>query len=253
MIDPSPTAPQGRISARIAALDVARTGALVAMVVYHFVYDLELFGYVAPGTALTGGWRSLAVATASSFLFLAGISLCLAHGGPGGIRWRGFAKRLAMIAAAAAAITGATYLALGQGFIFFGILHCIAASSILGLLFLRLPDWALAGLALVVLWAGLTRAFPALDAPIWWWTGLQAVATPSVDYVPVFPWFAAFLAGMAVARAMDRAGLWTRLATRDTAPIWTRVGWPGRHSLAIYLIHQPVLIGALYLTSFVIF
>ena len=229
---------------RIAALDIARTGALVAMAVYHFVYDLELFGYLVPGTAVTGGWRMLAVATASSFLFLAGVSLWLAHGD--GLRWRGFVKRLAMIAGAAALISLATYLAIPQGFIFFGILHCIALSSVFGIAFLRLPDWALAVCAGCVLWVGLQPGFAGLDAPVLWWSGLQAVPTPSVDYVPIFPWFAAFLAGMAVARLMDRLGLWARLATPDTAPVWVRLGWPGRHSLLIYLVHQPVLIGAIW-------
>jgi hypothetical protein len=35
--------------------------ALLAMAVFHFVYDLELFGWVAPGTSVTGGWRVLAL------------------------------------------------------------------------------------------------------------------------------------------------------------------------------------------------
>jgi uncharacterized membrane protein len=51
------TAPPGRIL----AVDLARTGALLAMAVFHFVYDLELFGWVAPGTSVTGAgacWRS---------------------------------------------------------------------------------------------------------------------------------------------------------------------------------------------------
>lgn len=233
---------------RIPALDIARTGALVAMALYHFVYDLELFGYLVPGTAVTGGWRALAIFTASSFLFLAGVSLWLAHGD--GLRARGFLKRLAMIAGAAALITIATYVAIPQGFIFFGILHCIALSSVLGLAVLRLPDWVLAALAAGVLWLGLQPGFSLLDAPVFWWTGLQAVPTPSVDYVPIFPWFAAFLAGMALAKAMDRAGVWAWLSARDTAPVWSWLGWPGRHSLAIYLIHQPVLIGAIWVFAF---
>lgn len=241
------TVPTAPAHPRIAALDLARTGALAAMALYHFVYDLELFGYLQPGTAVTGGWRALAIATASSFLFLSGISLWLAQGQ--GIRWRGFLKRLAMIGGAAALITAATYVAIPQGFIFFGILHCIALSAVLGLAVLRLPDWALAGMAGAVLWLGLQPGFAALNAPVWWWTGLQEVAARSVDYVPIFPWFAAFLAGMAVAKVMDRLGLWARLAARPGAGRWVRLGWPGRHSLVIYLIHQPVLIGAIWVVS----
>ena len=75
------------VPARIPALDIARSLALVAMVVFHFTFDLELFGYLRPGTTtMPGPWRALAVVTAVSFLFLAGVSLWLAHGR--GIRWR---------------------------------------------------------------------------------------------------------------------------------------------------------------------
>ena len=72
---------------RIVALDLARALALVAMAVFHFTFDLELFGLVQPGTTMLPGWRWLAYLTAGSFLFLAGVSLWLAHGQ--GIRWPG--------------------------------------------------------------------------------------------------------------------------------------------------------------------
>src|SRR4030095_5183235 len=74
---------------------------------------------------------------ASSFLFLVGVSLLLAHGR--GIRWRGFLIRFAMVAGAALAISLVTYIAVPGAFIFFRILHEIAVGSLLGLLFLRLP------------------------------------------------------------------------------------------------------------------
>jgi uncharacterized membrane protein len=107
------------------------------MAVFHFVYDLELFGWLAPGTSVTGGWRVLALLTAGSFLFLAGVSLWLGHGA--GIRWRGFWRRFVKVAGAAAVISLATWVAMGDVFIFFGILHAITAASLLGLLFLRVP------------------------------------------------------------------------------------------------------------------
>lgn len=234
----------GRAPGRILAVDLARSAALLAMAVFHFVYDLELFGWLAPGTAVSGGWRVLALMTAGSFLFLAGLSLWLGHGA--GIRWRSFRRRFVMVAGAAAAITAVTYVALPDAFIFFGILHAIAAASLVGLIFLRLPAVVLVALA------GLAFAAPSVARagvfdPWWfWWTGLQTVSVRSVDYVPLAPWFGPFLLGMALGRAGSRFGLWTRLAAWRGGAWARRLAMPGRYSLWVYLGHQPVLIALVW-------
>lgn len=226
---------------RIAALDVARTVALIGMAIYHFTYDLEMFGHIPPGTAVTGFWAMFARLVAGSFLFLAGISLWLAHGN--GIRWRGFARRFAMIAGAALLVTIGTRLAMPQTFVFFGILHSIAAASLFGLAFLRLPAaFTLAAAAGVFAISRLPHN-ASFDVPLFWPLGLSTNAPPAIDYVPLFPWLAPFLAGLALAKLGSAAGLRSRLM-RNTAP--GPFTWPGRHSLAIYLIHQPVLIGLVW-------
>jgi uncharacterized membrane protein len=231
--------------ARIPAVDIARSAALLAMGVYHFVYDLELFALVPPGTATSGGWRLLALGTAGSFLFLAGVSLWLAHGACR--RWRGFGRRFLRIAAAAALITGATWLALPQGFVFFGILHAIAAASLVGMAVLRLPVWALAGLAgLAFLAPGYLRA--EIFDPWWlWWTGLQTVPVRAVDYVPLAPWLGPFLLGLAAGRLGTATGVWAWLARWQGGAVAGWLAWPGRHSLGVYLLHQPVLIAGIWL------
>ncbi len=148
---------------RIAALDIARTVALIGMAIYHFTYDLEMFGHLAPGTAVTGFWAIFARLVAGSFLFLAGISLWLAHGRA--IRWRAFARRFAMIAGAALLVTLATRLALPESFVFFGILHSIAAASLIGLAFLRLPAGLTLAAAAGILAIARLPHNPAFDAP----------------------------------------------------------------------------------------
>jgi uncharacterized membrane protein len=235
---------------RIEAIDLARGAALIAMAIYHFTWDLEFFGYIDAGTTTVGGWKLFARSIASSFLFLVGVSLFLAHAR--GVRWRGFGTRLAMVAGAAVAISIATWFAMPESFIFFGILHQIALASVLGLAFLRLP-WPL----VLVLAAGVIAApayltSSAFDAAWWWWTGLSETRPRSNDFVPLFPWFGAVLAGIAAASLAERSGLLDRLS-RVVAPRW---GAPllfiGRHSLAFYLIHQPVLIGCVFLFSQVV-
>lgn len=228
---------------RLVAIDLARTLALIGMAVFHFTFDLEMFGLVPPGTTTTGGWALFARLIAGSFLFLAGLSLVLAHGE--GIRWPAFRRRFAKVAGAAVLVTAGTYAAFPQAFVFFGILHCIAVASLLGLLVLRLPWVVLLLLAGGVLWMDQALAFEALSSRWWAWIGLEVVKPPSVDFVPLVPWFAAFLAGMAAARLATRFGLWARLARWQPGAVWQRLAWPGRHSLVIYLVHQPVLIGLL--------
>jgi len=232
---------------RIVALDLARALALLAMAIFHFAFDLEMFGFAAPGTVAQPFWRWLAYMTAGSFLFLVGVSLWLAHGR--GIRWRGFWRRLGMIVAAALAITAATRVAMPDAFIFFGILHCIAASSLLGLAVLRWPTALLMAIGATVIWLPQQIRFEALNAPLWWWTGLQATGLRSVDYLPLFPWFGPVLFGIATARLMTRAGLWERLTHWQAGPGMRALAWPGRHSLAVYLIHQPVLISLVWIAA----
>ena len=133
----TPTAPVPEPSKRIVAIDIVRGIALLAMASYHFTWDLEFFGYTDPGLTAFGWWKIYARCIASTFLFLVGVSLFLAHGKQ--IRWNGFWKRFAMVAGAALAISVVTCIATPDGFIFFGILHEIALASLLGLAFLRLP------------------------------------------------------------------------------------------------------------------
>ncbi|MCO5084312.1 MAG: DUF1624 domain-containing protein [Rhizobiaceae bacterium] len=230
---------------RVDGLDVARGLALLAMASYHFTWDLEFFGYIEPGTTAQGLWKLYARAIASTFLLLAGVSLALAHGN--GIRWQAFWRRFVMVAAAAAAISAATYLAVPNGFIFFGILHQIALGSLLGLVFLRLPPLIILAAALVVIGAPHFLKSPMFDHPWLWWLGLAPINPRSNDYVPVFPWFGVVLVGIGLARSFQQAGLIARLAA-IRARDWTKpFRFAGRHSLAVYLIHQPVLIGLVWL------
>lgn len=232
--------------ARIAAVDYARSVALLGMAVYHFTYDLALFGALPPGTATQGAWQELARLVAGSFLFLAGVSLVLAH--DQGLRARAFLRRLAVVTLAAAAVSLVTWLMAPEFFVYFGILHAIALSSVIGLVFLRLPagvTLAAAALVLAVPWLADANGW-YLQRPIW--LGLAQFPRPAMDFEPVFPWTGVFLAGMGCARLATQYGLWTRLAAWRVSGrgLHRALAWPGQHSLMIYLVHQPVLFGAVY-------
>jgi uncharacterized membrane protein len=236
------------VPGRIVALDLARTAALAGMVIYHFTFDLALFGYVPPETAVIGGWALFAKLVAGSFLFLAGVSLWLAHGR--GIRWPAFWRRIAMVGGAAALISVATYVVMPQSFVFFGILHSIALCSMIGLAFLRLPVLVTLAVAIGVFFLPQYVRFEMFNAPWFYWTGLGTSWPPTIDYEPVFPWLAPFLVGLALTRFVDSSGWMPRPhVPGHTARL---LAWPGRHSLILYLVHQPVLISGLWLVTQVI-
>jgi uncharacterized membrane protein len=241
--------PPQKNKSRIEAIDAARGLALVAMAIYHFAWDLEFFGYATPGMTADGGWRIFARSIASSFLFLVGFSLYLAH--RRGVRWRPYWWRMAQVAGAAAAITLVTYFATPDAFIFFGILHHIAAASVIGLLFLRVPAPALVAIAAIVIALPNLWRSDLFTAPLLSWVGLATTNPRSNDFVPLFPWFGAVLLGMAAAKFALATG-WTERAAGKELARWTRpLQFAGQHSLAVYLLHQPVLIGAIFLFSLI--
>ena len=227
---------------RLPAIDVARGVAVAAMVAYHFAWDLSELRLIA--TEVTGepGWKLFARAIAASFLLLAGVGLALAHADR--IRWLASLRRLATVAGAALLITVATVLAFPDSYIFFGILHCIAVSSLLAVPFTQAPA-AISALLAVLAWAGpaLLAGAPVFEHPWLAFLGLASRPPVTNDWVPLLPWAGFVFAGVAVAK-VGRA----RLADA-TGSLRSRVAralaWAGRHSLAIYLGHQPVLLGGL--------
>ena len=64
----------------------------------------------------------------------------------------------------------------------------------------------------------------------------------STDYFPLLPWLFLFWAGYFLHFCMGRARM-EPLRRSVCAPL----GWLGRHSLGIYLLHQPVIYGVLLL------
>jgi uncharacterized membrane protein len=222
---------------RIDLLDLARTLALLGMAAFHFSYDLLMFGLIPAEYAYTATFYFHARIVAATFIALAGVGLYLAHGAA--IRWPAFWRRLSKIVAAAALVSIATRLAMPEVYVYFGILHAIALYSLLGLVTLRLPSPLTALLAVFFIAGSYWLPSTAFDAELLRFIGLSTLPAYTVDFEPIFPWFGAFLAGIALGQFGQSVGLWSNLA-RIGVPNW--VTWPGRHSLPIYLIHQPVLL-----------
>ncbi len=232
-------------AARIALVDALRGVALACMVVFHFTWDLEFFGLANPGVTENLGWIWFAKAIAGTFLFTVGISLYLAHGN--GVRWQPFLKRLLILVAAAAAITIASRMMDPEGTIYFGILHCIAASSVLGLAFLAMPAWLVAIAAAAAFAAPWFLTSDFFNPPGWLWLGLSRDFLPANDYVPLLPWLGNVLAGIAFVKfVLARFPLASLTAWQPQDTVTRTLTLAGQYSLLIYLVHQPLMIGAFW-------
>jgi uncharacterized membrane protein len=231
---------------RLGWVDSARGLALWAMFGFHLTWDLAHFGWIDHGIPYTAGFHWLAHAIGASFLTLVGISLALAGQARGPLlRSPAFWRRWAMIVAAAGAISLSSFWLFPATPIFFGILHCIALASLVAAPLIAAPAWVLLAAGALALAAPHVLAAPFFDAKIFWWTGLGTFEPPSNDFRPLLPWLAFVLFGVALGQWIARRAQGeTALARPGRSGLLSRaLALCGRHSLAFYLIHQPLLFG----------
>ncbi len=235
---------------RLWEVDAWRGVAIVMMVVFHLMYDLWAFGGREEIVLYRGFWFYFQRATAGSFILLVGISLVISYnralaqrGSAEGLFWK-FLRRGLRIFAVGMGLTAAVWFA-GAGRIDFGILHLIGASVVLAYPFLRYR-WANVALGLAL--NGLAEIFQGIKVPTYGlvWLGLEPPNYVFLDYFPLVPWFGLVLIGIALGNTLYPDG-----QRAFVLPDWGRyfplnlLRFLGRHSLLIYVVHQPVLIAVL--------
>lgn len=233
---------RARTIGRWAVVDVVRGAAIVAVVIYHFIWDLAHFGLAGSWTSTPAG-RMTGHVIAGTFLFLTGFSLVLAQ--RSSFDARGFGRRLGKLLLCAYAITAVSAVIAPSMLVTFGILHDIALTSVLLLPFLWADRLVALGAALVAFAA---TSIVTIDSTSRWltWTGLTPKLSPGLDVQPLLPLFGVSLLGLVAARVViEHPGLVQRVASWRPRPAATVVQTWGRHTLAIYLAHQPVLFAVL--------
>jgi uncharacterized membrane protein len=243
----------GETGGRFWEVDAARGVALLMMVAYHLAYDLDNFsGYAIRSTSEF--WALFADVTAFAFVFLVGVSLAISfsreeRAGKGG--WGSFSKYLRRglrIFAYGMLITLA-FWALDYGVVLFGILHLIGASVVLAYPFMRLRFLnAVLGLAAIAAGAYVEAerfvvggVAGILLAPL----GVVPEGLFMPDYRPLLPWFGVVLLGLFAGNVVYLA--WKKKSPPSPAPpAAAPLAFLGRHTLLIYLIHQPILIATLW-------
>jgi uncharacterized membrane protein len=231
-------------SGRADAIDCVRGLALVGMAIYHLGWDLADFRLAPPWLPFTPQMRLFSHIVASAFLVLVGVSLALAHRKR--FNSRAFWRRFAIVAGAAALVTAGSFVFAPSEPITFGILHCIAVASLFAAPFVNAPAWASFAMgfaAIAAPWLGSSTLF---DPPWLLWLGLGEALPNTLDWRPLLPWAGVVFLGLGVARLPGVLnGLTSPKRWRAGSAPSRAICFAGRHSLPIYLVHQPILIGLL--------
>lgn len=238
---------------RLDRIDLLRAAAMLWMTAFHFCFDLDFFGLIQEDFYRDPLWTGQRTAIVSLFLFTAGLSQAVAvHQGQ---TWARFWKRWLQVAGAALLVTAGSVAMFPNSFIYFGVLHGIAVMLIV----VRATAgwgawlWWLGGLAIALKFAApyAMAHWPALgvlNEPALNWLGLIDRKPITEDYVPLIPWLGAMWWGMAAGEwALRHRPHW--LGSADAATTGVRRGLVtlGRWSLSYYLLHQPVLLGLVWL------
>lgn len=243
------TRAEGRAGAqgRIGIFDVVRGFSVASMVLFHLCYDLRFLAGVpldwfAP--PLQDVWRA---SISWTFLFVAGCMCPLS---------RSNLRRGLQYAAVALAIWAVTTVAAVDTPISFGIIYCMSACTLVAWALGRLhalPRGPVAAAALLVAFfalfglashtVGLGPARAAVPTGLYasgWlsWLGLPGPAFASGDYYPLLPYLMLYLAGCALGSSWAQQGYPAWAQKAHVAPL----SFLGRHALAVYVIHQPVLL-----------
>ena len=230
---------------RIWELDVFRGICILGVIAVHCVYDMvELYALV--------NWDYPVIFTfirdwgGVLFLLLSGTSITLGHH---------HIRRGLVVFGCSMLITLVTFVMsrlnmLNSAFIIrFGVLQCLGSCMLLWSIFRRLPKWALAAIGLALVIVGLYFSTLRVETNWLYPIGLITPAFSSGDYFPLLPHFGFFLIGAAAGRIFYAQKKTLFPWVNEKSILLRPLILLGRHSLWVYLLHQPILNGLCLLLS----
>lgn len=229
-------------------IDVVRGIAIVLMVIFNYSFALSFLNVFT----IDGGylfWYVFPRAIASMFILISGVSLTLSFNQNKSEAQRKITMRGLKIFGFGALITLVTLVTFPQNFIVFGILSLIGFSMIAGQFFLRFKGFNLIVGIILVLTGTVLGGF-RFDFPWLLWLGFVPNNFSTLDYFPVLPWFGVSLIGIYLGNRFYRNGKRSFEIRNYYNHLVRFLSFVGRNSLAIYLLHQPVLVAILMLTGF---
>lgn len=216
---------------RFSIIDQIRGMTIILMIFFHFTFDLTLFEFIKLDIIHSPFWYFLPRFIVFNFLFCAGLSQAIVHFKK--IHFQKFFSRFLKILFFAFLISIVTFIFFPENWIYFGTLHVIAFLSLTCLPLIRYPK--------ISLFIGISLFIPSIffNLNIPWFV----LSHDSWDYIAPFPWMGAFLFGHFAYSKEFHFYQFKNFPSR----LLNFLALLGRHSLKIYLIHQPILFGTCYL------
>ena len=243
-----------RASSRYWEIDTFRGFAVFEMMVYHFLFDGVYLGIFS--VPLYAWWmRIFLFSIGGLFLLLVGVSIAVAvprlrRRGDERDVWYWAGRRSLIIFGLGMLVSVGTFLWDPVCFVKFGVLHCIGMCIVLAIPFEKRSFWWSIGAGSLCIALGVLLYDQVVSVPYFFIFGLTYPGFCSLDFFPLLPWFGVVLWGVAIGKMLYPQGK-RRFDLVDCSEnvVVSLLSFVGRHSLLVYLLHQPIIVGVLLLLS----
>jgi uncharacterized membrane protein len=238
---------------RFIEIDMLRGVAILMMIIGHILWDLDYFGLLPINSEV---YSVLQRTCPPLFFLLVGMSLIVSKkksdrksNNDENTYYKHLIVRGLNIFCLGMCLTIGSLIFMPEKIVFFGVLHCIGLSIVISTIFLKykkyVPIFAISFISTGMIFMKIHIQNPTLfhliigqhSADLWSYT---------LDYFPMLPWFGLVLLGISIGDQLyegtSRKFRMPDLSKYKPIKIFQ---WCGQHSLGLYLVHQPVIAGAL--------